>query len=848
MRRSALSFIVFISLVTIVPATATAALPPPTVVIDATLKPHRKTIAGRPGGAPRPLVAIAGNRGVRGDFVENEIIFFSNDLVAAQKLAQRWNGQLVASVDFPRGKIKGVPAMHLIRVTSSLATPATIPSDLQAAHPNETNHLRVSSGPGLLTLAVAARERRQGLQVGLNWVLELNDIHNRTSLEKTNHTFIGPDSSMWTEDAFTWPYISRGSTQDIGVGEAWRALVAAGKTSNRVDVLIVDSGFDTINADDFPPGTSVEPSGTNGVGGPGMCNNVPCPFHGNTVALAGFAQPDNDKGAAGPGGLVANLHLVSTPSLDIFEIFSFLEALISNLFTAPRLISISGSSQIPASVCLAVCPALDLINVGFRAFNILTVANAGNDGSDVDDEDCIGAACWEAGAKIPCEVIGVLCAGGLEWDSRSRGGLSNWGHDSSDPSDMATVRMFAPLNVWFADRSGGIGISGGTSVSAPFVAGVAALVMAADPFMGGDGVHGLLVRTANPSPDPTVPRVVNAFEAVKAALGGTVPPTATLISPLDSVDEPQDHLIEFEARATSSSGQNISSQVVWSSDLATDNPLPQRAGWIANDGANPAVSLTPGTRRITASVTDGAWTDSTSVDVTVREVPVTVEITMPSSTRNHFFPNENVVLLGESAYLDGHPLPDGSVSWFLDNTSGTAIATGHGPIFIAASSLCAAPPCQRSLLFHGSNGRTQATDQVDLYIDPTPTGPPPTVTITNPANNASFSGTFLHCTPSHPGFPGRPVYSVNLTLQGSAVDQTGAPIPAADLTWHKYHAAGPALGTGGSLNVTLRETQFSNTQPISTQIFLAAMDSQRAVGSASVTVIITTPLPPQGCP
>ncbi|HVF60799.1 MAG TPA: S8 family serine peptidase [Thermoanaerobaculia bacterium] len=833
---------------TSLPTLAAANLPPPAVVIDPTLKPARKSIAGLGGDGPvRPLAAIAGQWGVNADFVENEIVLFTNDFVAAQKMATRWKGQLLASVDFPRGRVKGVPAMHLIRIDSSLATPATLSADLQAVNPNQTNKLRVSSGVGRLTLAVAARESKQGMQVGLNWVLRSNAIRNRTAREGPG-PFVGPDNVNYGNDSFRWPYFDRGSPQNIGVGEAWRALVAANKVGNTVDILIVDSGFDPNG--DFPP-SNVEPTGTAGVPGPGMCDGVPCPFHGTDVAMAGFAVPDNQVGAAGPGGLVAHLTLVNTPSLDIFEIFQFLESLISSLFQGPRIISISGSSYIPASVCLGVCPALDLINVGFRALNILTIGGAGNEGGapegDVDREDCIGFACWEAGAKIPCEILGVLCVGGVDWNSTSRDPSSGYGSKSNDPTNLATVRMFAPYTVWIFNphNSPDLSAKSGTSYSTPFVAGVAALVMAADPFMSGDNVHGLLVRTANSSPDPTVPRIVNAFEAVKAALGGSVPPTVTLVSPAAAVTKPQDHVIEFEVRAISGNQQNISSSIVWNSNNAADNPLPNRTFWIANDGAHPSFSLLPGTRRITASVTDGAWTDSSSVDVTVTEVPVSVDISSPSPQSNHFFPGDNLVLIGTSESLGGLPLPNNGVRWFLDNASGTPIATGHGPIVVGASTICATPPCQRQLLFTGTNGRTSDTDTREVFVDPTPVGPPPTVIIANPANNASYAGAFLRCTT--PGFPSLPVYSVTLALQGSAMDQNGVAIPEADLTWRRYRVGGPVIGAGGTLNATVNETQFSSSwQPISVQIFLTARDSQRAIGSASVTITITTP--PRACP
>jgi hypothetical protein len=480
----------------------------------------------------------------------------------------------------------------------------------------------------------------------------------------------------------------------------------------------------------------------------------------------------------------------------------------------------------------------------------MTIASAGNDGltadANVDREDCIGFACWEAGAEIPCEIQGVLCVGGLAWDSTSRGALSNYGSDSSDPTDRATVRMFAPYEVWVFNthNPSDLSIRGGNSISVPFVAGVAAMVMAANPNLGADEVDGLLVRTAHSSPDATVPRYVNAFEAVKAALGGSVPPTVTLVSPSTAVRRRQDHLIEFEARAVSGDGQNISSSVTWQSDLAGDNPLPNRRLWTANGAPPPFFTLLPGTRGISASVTDSGWTDTSTVDVTVLEVPVTVQIASPGTWNNHFFPGDNVTLLGRSQGLGGLSLRDNQVHWFLDNTSGSAIADGHGPTSVGVGTFCPTPPCRRTLLFTGSNGRTSATATREIFVDPTPVGPPPTVTITAPAPGATVPGQFVGCVPpiTIPNVPRTPVFRAELLLQGSAVDQHGAAIADADLTWRKERANGPVIGTGGTLsNAAVIEENFGGSgQPINVEIFLLARDSQRATGSASVTISIST--------
>src|SRR6185295_14282437 len=82
--------------------------------------------------------------------------------------------------------------------------------------------------------------------------------------------------------------------------------------------------------------------------------------------------------------------------------------------------------------------------------------------------------------------------------------------------------------------------------AAPFVAGVAALVMAANPALSGAEVEQILVATAHPSPDSTVRRYVNAFGAVNQALGGSpvcLPPQ--LYSPGGSAKVPACEDLQF---------------------------------------------------------------------------------------------------------------------------------------------------------------------------------------------------------------------------------------------------------------------------------------------------------------
>jgi len=158
---------------------------------------------------------------------------------------------------------------------------------------------------------------------------------------------------------------------------------------------------------------------------------------------------------------------------------------------------------------------------------MLLFAAAGNDGDDVDGTFFGVETTWHT----PCENNGVICVGGVDYDSMSRHEDSNYGKEHVD--------IFAPYLLRIGpDPDAASNIArreSGTSLSSPFVAGVAALIWAADPTLSHEEVLRTLHRNANPSPDKRVPAVVNALDAVLEVVGSL--PPSILFDRLEDGDE-----------------------------------------------------------------------------------------------------------------------------------------------------------------------------------------------------------------------------------------------------------------------------------------------------------------------
>lgn len=743
----------------------TAALrddPPPlpfSVAVDARVAPDVTQLPGFEAGTPRPVARIVAEDGSPADFVENELILATDDETQLAAFLARWRGEVVATFDPSTAGLDDLTTLQLVRVDTRTADRSALAADLRTLGADVGGAHRVSSDAALGLLAAGAAAAASGLPVGVNWVLRDQDFRDGVSREAPD----GPDG--YDPDAFTWPTHNTGSEQDIGVAEAWRALDHGGKLGNQVRLAILDSGFQPDA--DTPPGwqavSNIPFRDAVGTTNLGFCPD-PCDWHGTNVVSAAMAVADNDFGGAGPAGPVAEPILVNT----ISDHFSLIEALRKARNRGAKIANISGGVPVPVALGWSVLP-FEVATWAFRKAGLLIVAAAGNRGKDVDAGVCLFGGCVEWTWHTPCENRGVLCVGGLGGDSKRRHPDSN--HGGRD------VDLFAPYVQWVgpdpylpagANRAQQVV---GTSYAAPFVAGVAALVWAADPDLTTGEVESILIDTAHDSPDGTVGRYVNALAAVRAAPSA---PEVVIITPDEGAQVPLDIPVSFVAVAHDLEDGDYCCRLVWAVRSDVGNYVGVgRGDRITRTFTSPGAH----TLHVRASDSDGTsrWA---SITVEAVNTPPAVQVTRP-------IPGESIArgtpyLVRATAADPDEPggrLDCHRLRWTSSLAADPFPQTGCSPevTFPTAGA--------RTLTVTATDTRgATGTARVGITVTGAPPGrPAPTVRITSPDDGDIIVD-----------------LSRAVTLDSEATDPAGAGL---DHAWSVTYPYDPATGAGGTTEV-----------------------------------------------
>ncbi|WP_214111312.1 S8 family serine peptidase [Acrocarpospora catenulata] len=724
---------------------------PITVYADPDTIKSSGPLNGYEPGAHRPVAALVDEDGRRTEFVADEVIVFTEEETELDKFVSRWDGKVLHRTD------DGETPAYLVRITTDQAEPAKLGEHLSALNGEhqKATALAVSSQDGVNLLAAAAAEARDGLQVMVNWVTPPTGYADRTTMEAgVGVPDFSPNGMNYTRNAYEWSYLSNSGAQAIGTAEAWTVLDSIGLLDNKVEIGIVDKGYaPQVNADlpANPDMVTVVPF--TDAGDPGQAGFE---WHGTMVASTAAAVPNNYVGAAGPAGPVAKLNLVYADG----SAYGVIVGVGAAKVMGSKIINMSFSTPVHWALAWSLLP-LDGYLRYVRALDVLIYSAAGNNGDDVDAETCF-IGCWEKYWWTPCEHGGVRCVGGLGVKSRNRDDESNFGHEDVD--------IFGPFHVLYGadplfpipSQVGGIK---GTSMSAPYVAGVAALVWAANPSLDADQVDDAVMRNLAVSADPRVgKRVIQALSAVRDVL----PPTVHITTPHDGQSISAINPTQFKANVFED-GLGTPT-VTWTLNGTT----------VLGTGKTISALPPPGNHRIRATaVFPGGKTATDKIDVTVQNATPELTITGPAGG---VFGQTEQIPFHATSLDDVGQLPDGMVRWFLDG-SPNPFATGHNPV----ASLGATPGTHTVTVRGCDTFNLCGTDSITVTVIPDTANQPPVVRVLNPANgaklwvNGNANGQFFH----------------EITLNGSATDPEGG---ALTLVWRDN---GSVIGLGLTPQVRL---------------------------------------------
>jgi serine protease len=692
--------------------------------VDPELKPAIDALpAWEPDGEPRRLARITDELGHEIDFVENELLLLTDDEDELDAFLERWDGEIVHTTKPREEGGLDMPNSYIIRVEPTRGDPATLTANVRTMDAASRGAHHVSTDGALRLIAAAAADAADGLTVGINPLFESHDFGDRQVEEAQTGEELG--GIAYDKNPMEWPHLRRGGGQTIGVSEAWRALELAGKLGgDPVDIAILDGGF-IVQSTDYPDDRtelSVIPgqpaSGKPNLGQPDKA------WHGTNVAMVATAKVGNGFGTAGTGGPVSTLITVNTTGDAGLGIFAINSAVVAGA----DIINMSYGIDWPASVSFLGAP-FSIATSAADSLGVMVFASAGNDGEDVDAEDCF-VACWEEAFWSPCENAQVICVGGLAENATGRHAGSNLGYEWCE-NEFCDVDIFAPYVVYLAHTGDFPGTNVrkgfGTSYASPFAAGVAALVWAADrDGLNDDDVEQILYDTAYSSPDNRVNRYVNAFAAVRHVLGGDIPPWAAIVKPDNGKTVSYGGLngLEFEATGDDYEGQCCAWE--WTSDV--EGVLWKGPEFLHSFGS-------PGAHTITLKATDSAGQSAVrSVVVHAKNDAPTATIVLPAASEE-IIQHAAYKLKGKMTDPNQLQPPCSSLTWTSSAAADQQASGGSFPL----------SGCQPAASFPTLGARTltlTVTDEhglthsrsVTIQVVPPPEHP--VVTITAPDDGA----------------------------------------------------------------------------------------------------------------
>ena len=481
--------------------------------VDPSIQPSPSTTDDGRGGT-LPLAVSRDEAGVKSTFIANEALIVPKNKAELDGFLARTGGTVIENNTIPvpppglgitLSDEERKPTTYTVRLNASAFPLERF--EIDSASAGRSGKLTVSSNLAARLMALTVSEVTAGRSVGLNYLSSQDSVMLKTEESPNGAGFA---------DAFATSRFQPSGSKSNVLG-AWQWMKAKGMV-RRVRLAILDGGF-WVNGNGQPNsvpgiGTDLPPNpiqydfvnddyivgGTN----PGTCTGgATCRWHGNEAAGAALGLVNNRAGAAGTGGMVADamlLHIKTTKAQQKW-------ALSTARAWGADVISMSFGGG-----CNYWCRREEDI-IGYdreleRASfaGIVIVASAGNDGQNVDEE-----------YVHPCTYDGVICVGALNNDTNTPQGYSNYG---------GSVDIWGPTNIPVMPDPDKMTVHnyGGTSASAPFIAGIAAMMKAINPSLNSDQVRDIMRDTAwKDSGDSKVSHYINALEAVKRASNYELP-------------------------------------------------------------------------------------------------------------------------------------------------------------------------------------------------------------------------------------------------------------------------------------------------------------------------------------
>ena len=394
-------------------------------------------------------------------------------------------------------------------------------SDIQAAQPDYKVRIASNSETSSNKVSVKSSGSTKDYYAdGSQWAL------------KNNGTFTSPSSEYKDSN------ITAVEGVDLSAEEAWTAINNASETISKNDdsvvVAVVDTGIDYTNdeiknviwknSDETENGSDSDENGyTDDTIGWNFTNsgNNPYDDNGHGTAIAGvLAAADDNTGVVGIASDI-DIKLMPVKALDS-EGESTMSTLIQGIVYADNNgADICNCSWGGESGMADIFNNMIMENVIVQS-DMLFVVAAGNESKNIDRLTYTPASFSEDN---------LITVGSIEWDG-SLSWFSNYG--------TKKVEMCAPgAAIYTTAVGGGYTCEWGTSFSAPYVAGVAALAKAAAGNIDGKGLKELLCNTDNMkllsnlkyyvtyAGIPDASKVVNAALEYRQTAGATAEPTQT---------------------------------------------------------------------------------------------------------------------------------------------------------------------------------------------------------------------------------------------------------------------------------------------------------------------------------